>query len=380
MTQTISSDIKLQRTRRAHKQMRVAHCLRSEIVQGLLRPGEQLPTFDQMEKRFGISRGVLRQAVDCLKQDGFVKSIDRQGLFVANRPPHLNRYGLLLPSNPAAPNWSGLFRAMSNEAERINHSADGRRIAVYNDIHLDAFNESFEQLCYDVATRRLAGVILTPGTHDMARVAPVNQIDLPKVHLLDADEGVPSINSDERAYVHMALDWLKQRKRKRIAMLISSALMERKKSYLDICEQSIKRQWIQPVSDEYPQTARRVVELLMDHPVDRRPDALWIRDDNFVSSALAGLNEMGLRIGHDIDVLTTCNFPWPPPTDLPVKRLGYDVREFLEAGMRNIDRQVRGQPVPDLQYLKPVFEENLADRHPVVQLSGPVQKANAVYT
>ena len=359
MTQSPPLDSRPARNRRAHKQTHVAHCLRSEIVEGQFHPGEQMPTFDQMEQRFGISRGVLRQAIDRLKQDGFVESIDRQGLYVASRPPHLNRYGLILPGNPAAENWSRLSLALSNEAQRMNHSSDVRQIAVYHDIHPDALNKSFEQLCYDVATRRLAGVILAPGTPHMAMAEPLNQPDLPKVHLLDADENPPSINSDERTHVEMALNWLKHRKRQRIAMLVSSALIDRQKSYLDVCERVVKRQWIQPVCNDHPHTARRIVELLMDRPASQRPDALWIRDDNFVSSALAGLNDLGLRIGSDIDVLASCNFPWPPSTDLPVKRLGYDIRAFLEAGLQSIEKQVHSEPVPDLQYIKPVFEEDL---------------------
>lgn len=379
MTHSVSPDIKLPRTRRAHKQTRVVDCLRNEIVEGGLRPGQQIATFDQMEKRFEISRGVLRQAVGCLKQDGFVESIDRQGLYVAARPPHLNRYGLIFHSNPAAHNWSRLFLALSNEAQRINHSSDGRQIAIYHDIHPDAVGPSFEQLRYDVAARRLAGVIMMPGTHQMSRAAPLHRPDLPKVHLLDAFETAPSINSDELACVHMALDWLQQRQRRRPAMLISAELLEHKKSYLDVCEQVIRRTWIQPVSGDYPHTACRVVELLLDQPADKRPDALWIRDDNFVSSVLAVLNEMGLRIGHDIDVLADSNFPWPVPTSLPVKQLGYDVREFLEAGINNIDQQMRGESVPDLQYLKPLFAEDMAQRYPVSKPAGNTEKASDVY-
>ena len=55
MTQSPPLDSRPARNRRAHKQTHVAHCLRSEIVEGQFHPGEQMPTFDQMEQRFGGS-------------------------------------------------------------------------------------------------------------------------------------------------------------------------------------------------------------------------------------------------------------------------------------------------------------------------------------
>ena len=55
-----------------------------------------------------------------------------------------------------------------------------------------------------------------------------------------------------------------------------------------------------------------------------------------------------------------CNFPWPVPSAVPVKRIGYDAREVLEQCIRVIDMQRQGQTPPKQVLVEAVFEEELA--------------------
>jgi GntR family transcriptional regulator of arabinose operon len=60
---------------------------RSRIVEGVLIPGEKLPSESQLCAQFGVSRSVVRQAIRNLIQEGLVESIKGVGTFCRTRPP-----------------------------------------------------------------------------------------------------------------------------------------------------------------------------------------------------------------------------------------------------------------------------------------------------
>jgi len=62
----------------------VAVRLRDEIVSGRLRPGEKLPTEQQISETYGVSRPTVREAIGRLKHDGLVTTRQGAGAFVAD--------------------------------------------------------------------------------------------------------------------------------------------------------------------------------------------------------------------------------------------------------------------------------------------------------
>jgi GntR family transcriptional regulator len=67
-------------------QVRVADDIRIEIEQGKLPPGARLPTFDELAERYRCSLAVVRKAVDLLKQQGLIITMQGSGTFVRERP------------------------------------------------------------------------------------------------------------------------------------------------------------------------------------------------------------------------------------------------------------------------------------------------------
>ena len=84
-------------TEESSKWKRVVHAIKELIVSGEWKLGEKLPTYDELEVRFHVSRITLQQVVSQLKRDGYITSRVRQGLFVSQRPPHLTRIGIVVP-------------------------------------------------------------------------------------------------------------------------------------------------------------------------------------------------------------------------------------------------------------------------------------------
>lgn len=68
---------------------RLAALLAAQVEQGALRPGDRLPTEQQLAAQHGVSRTVVREAVHQLKSRGLLLSRQGSGVFVA--PPALNQ-------------------------------------------------------------------------------------------------------------------------------------------------------------------------------------------------------------------------------------------------------------------------------------------------
>lgn len=67
---------------------RLAAALIAQIDSGLLRPGDRLPTEAQLCLRHGVSRSVVREAVQRIKSRGLLLSRQGSGVYVAMPPVH----------------------------------------------------------------------------------------------------------------------------------------------------------------------------------------------------------------------------------------------------------------------------------------------------
>jgi GntR family transcriptional regulator len=69
-----SGDINLHRV--------IAVTLRSQIEEGVLRPGERLPSEEALRQQYSVSRSTVRQALDTLEREGLVSRHVGRGTFV----------------------------------------------------------------------------------------------------------------------------------------------------------------------------------------------------------------------------------------------------------------------------------------------------------
>lgn len=68
----------------------VIRALQGLIRDGTFHPGDRLPTERELAERFGVSRAVVREAIACLKADGYVVTRQGAGAYVAARPELLS--------------------------------------------------------------------------------------------------------------------------------------------------------------------------------------------------------------------------------------------------------------------------------------------------
>jgi GntR family transcriptional regulator len=100
-------------------QVRVADDLRMQIETGALRPGDKLPTMDELAATHMCSLAVIRKAIDLLKQQGLVISEQGRGMFVRERP-HARRHGI---DRYSKSRWRAGKPILTAEAESQGHTA-----------------------------------------------------------------------------------------------------------------------------------------------------------------------------------------------------------------------------------------------------------------
>lgn len=350
-------------TQMRHTKTREVHTeLRTRIVDGRYRPGERLPTFDEMEREFDVSRMVLQQAVGKLRTEGFVRTFHRKGLFVADAPPHLCRVALVFAGSPETPDWSRMSTAMVNETKRLErehpdwqfHVLEGARNGP------DGVGPNLLALEADIRAHRVAGVIFAPRTFDLAQRPALADPAVPKVFICAPEVLVqpPIVGVDSTALYRRALARLVGKGRRRIAILHMADTTKEIDHAALFGEFGLElhRPWLQWVGRSHPQFAESIVSLLLDYPAPERPDGLIIADDNLIEYAAAGIAGSGLRVGSELDVIAHCNWPWPLPSVLPMERIGFDATDILRRAIECVVATRHGEQPPPIQKVPPLFE------------------------
>ena len=342
----------------------VAQELRTRIVSGEFQPGSRLPTRSTLEQQFGTTTLTVQRAFDDLARDGFIISEGRRGTFVAEAPPHLTRYALVFPDSPAEPHWSPVWNTLCSEAARIE--AQGRRkIPCYYYVNQHHNSDGYQQLLHDIRFHQLAGIMYAFNPDLLEGTALAEACKIPAVGLADTDirQQLPVVSISYASFLEKALDDLAQRGKKRVAILAPVSLGRYSGEYFQRAAAArglaTEPYWWQPVEIGAPTTASSQAHLLMNPNQRVRPDALIIANDNLVEPAMQGLSAAGVSVPGDIEIVAHCNFPLTTPSPAPMRRLGFNVRQVLQAFLDTIDCQREGRAAPAQTKISAVFEDEI---------------------
>jgi len=335
--------------------------LRGRIISGDYPRGGQMPTFDQMVGEFGLSRATVQLAIRHLREEGFVTSMDRRGLFVVENPPHLCRFGLVFPSAPGERRWTRFAAALQAEALVLERQRAALSFELHHDVAARGDPAHSRAVIEAALHHRVAGLVLVRGTGHLVAEGNLleNGIRCAGINY-DPDElpGVPLVNTDPEMFYRKALLRLGEMGRKRVAIVTGSPKIVATPEMFARAGLHTKDHWLCRVSPE-SEGAPNVVQLLFDYEKEERPDALIIGTDALVEDALGTLHQMEMLVGRDLDVVAHCNWPWPVRSPLPIERLGFHMHDFLDAAMRAISLQREGEAFAPLCRVPAVFENEL---------------------
>jgi GntR family transcriptional regulator len=100
----------------------IADDLREQIESGALPPGSQLPTEDELRRRYSASRNTVRDAITRLKGQGLIQTRAGQGTFV---PDKIDPYVTVLTAGPQSARLGETVAQLSNVSatERVTSRA-----------------------------------------------------------------------------------------------------------------------------------------------------------------------------------------------------------------------------------------------------------------
>ncbi len=345
------------------KAKKVTDLLRARIV-ARMKPESRLSSYPELEREFGVSRGVVREAINQLKREGFIYSLDRRGMYVSDRSPHLSRFGIVFADNPSSRQWPRFYTALQNEADALARERNDLRFSFYHDIARGPGTQGYQRLAADARAHRLAGVLLAPCCHAICHNSRLIPDSVPRMYICGWPQTghVPSASVDSRHMMDRMVQWLRANNRKRIAVLVMWGNHEFPRRWLEQYGIPHRPSWYQVAGRDNVYAVRYIISLLMDYPVNERPDGLIIIDDNITEHAIAGLLECGIRIGEDIDVIAHCNWPWPVPSSVPIQRVGFHARHVIEAAICGIRAMRAGQRLPANETRVPALFENEIDK------------------
>lgn len=354
------------RTRTAAKQGLILSALRRDIVEGRLAPGSQLPTRATLEREFQVSSATLQRALDRLIDHGFVYARGSSGTYVSENPPFLSRFGLVFPYVNNGTNWSRFWVSLRSEAELLTHENPVKSIPLYygmGDSQPD--RNEFDKLLRHLEEHRIAGLIFAGPMFPFKGTPVLDMPGVPRVAIGPADgNGVPIVSLDPLSLLDPALDHFAKSGCKRVALMGHAGLLSNP-NYIarwaaGVTNRGMKYdpRWIMGLDVIHPSFARNATHLMMSTSVNERPDAFFIADDNLVEYATAGLVDASAASG--VQIVAHCNFPWPTPSVLPAKRLGFDTREALRKCVEIIDIQRAGGRAPEVTEIRPKFEDEMA--------------------
>ena len=366
----------------AKKRERICQHFQGRILAGELKAGEQLPAQTELARQFGVSPVTVQRSVESLARQGFVRTRRRGGTYVAERPPHLCRYGLVFidtPGNPAT--WTLFHSAVANEGIRLA-KRHGIQLAAYHGVdgHLDG--DEYRRLLDDVREGTLGGIILACYPSMLLQTPLVQDPDLPRVAIMGLPPvaGIPRVFGDVEQLIDRALDFLAAQGRKQVAIVASDGMFRHCPGHFlpALHKRGFPAEpWRIQIVDRRPSEAvNHCVRLLLRSGQKDRPDGVLVLDDNLVEHACAGLVAAGVRVPDDVTVVAQCNFPWPPPAVLPVERIGFDVGRMLTACIDSINRQRRGEAVEPWTRIPAVFEEERRDGDDPSDLSDPSDRSD----
>lgn len=349
------------------KQSEILGIVRGQIISNKIPPGGRLPTRLELEKKFNASSVTIQKALDQLAQEGFIEAHGRRGTFVSDKPPHLTRYGLVFTSRPpASGDWNRWWQTLENEARVMNEREGLNWVMYYNvDPRVRTGNE-YEELAEDVKSHRVAGLLFACHPFIFHNTPVLDHPGVPRIAFTGEpyQPGMGAIQFNGHAQTEKMFGFLRKQGRKKLATLCNASADHQGTDSVKIAKQygmEARPYWMQGVPLLEPTWGQNVVHLMMTLAPANRPDALWIKDDNLIEHACAGLVDAGVRVGKDLDVVAHCNFPWHTPSILPVKRCGFDAREMLRSAIQFIDGKRRKKRVPTTYVLDAYFEEELPE-------------------
>jgi DNA-binding LacI/PurR family transcriptional regulator len=329
------------------KRQQLVEELKDWIIKGDMKSGDCLPTYEELNNRFDASRATFHHVLNQLKQDGFVVGVERKGTFLAKNLPCHSRFAIVFESDEQDNVfWSKLAR----EAQQISRRNPKCRFQIF---HNDDTQGDMESLQDQLRRRMVAGIFFffNPDKGVAKTIAQENP-SIPKIFCQPYDRAscLCIVRLDAESCVVKVMEEAASQGVGKIG-LISRGEQSLIKPFREVAERiglTTRPEWILSAPEKYIGSVKNLVWLLMSLPNENRPEALYITDDNLLPLVQSALVEVGVKVPDELKLICHFNFPDHSQPVLPVKKVGYDVRDILNKGVEMIRSHNTDSPVKEV--------------------------------
>ena len=297
--------------------------LRESILGGEYKPGQQLDSEAQLCRRFGVSRGPVRQALATLVQERLVSRVPGKGTFVSEHSGRQKRSKQKLGQIAVLIDASGSLDdnfCVLEILEGINQAA-GDLAGQYKFVYeFHRFSDERDHFASDMfSSDEYDGFLIIPFTHycvDFLSVMPPTT-SAPVVGFFRHihSEAITQYYIDHEAAAYRAAQLLISFGHKRIAMLLTAerALNIAGRERLSGCKRAMREAGIDGDAmlslrvNNDPQSIRHATrQLLAD---TESPTALMISGGLMVPAATQAIRAAGLSVPDDLSVIAFDDVP-----------------------------------------------------------------------
>ncbi len=335
-----------QRRRTATKRDEIISFYRGKILSGSLASGEQLPTHEEVRLKFKTGSVTVQKAFDILAEQGFVNTIPGHLSVVSEKLPSSSRIAVVIPGSDNLLE-NRFFMSLFNMVKKKQvHSEYDFEPYLINLMRGEADDDDSFRLSRDASSNALKGVVLatTPTIED--RELKRIQKTCPIV-LLRSDPADYSLTSclfidHYGSFFEKSVELAKASGRRQVALFLNGTISDKNiGKILKLIADSnleIRPEWLHGFDISQPKWAANVAGLLFSQEKSKRPDTLFIMDDNLVEDVSAALKNIAGLSPDELLVVAHANYPEITKSHFPAKRVGFDVLEILEKSGMMIDR------------------------------------------
>ncbi len=208
--------------------------------------------------------------------------------------------------------------------------------------------ERERQVVRSLLERRVDGLIIAPAEGDHHYLAAELPRKFPIVAINRMIESVPcgGVMSDNEGGARSAVEYLVGRGHQKIGAIVASAGLMTSRERLAGFREGMKAVGL-PVRSEWlaagsvwPEGARRAAIKIFS--MRERPTAIMSGSSRLTLGIMLALKELGLRHGHDVEIIGFDNFPWAPLLDPPMPIVNQPTREIGLRSVRMVTDMIAG--------------------------------------
>jgi len=311
------------------------------IEEGILQAGERLPSERALTEMCGVSRPIVRLALDDLAKDGYLQKVPGKGAFVAPRSRKRTIGCVFPPVNPHIRYpWSlVLAQAIAREV---------RTRGFEHITYLLTSAQDYARLKRDVEERRIEGLLVTTGVADpMPEVPAVYYSAFGKHYSVDIDwlylayqAVVLLFQHGKRNIALLTPYWIEAINGQHILRGYQDALREHNLPF--------RKEWVvdshQEEGSGAEEAGAEAVRRLWES--DRHPDGIIFADDFQALGGTQVLVDLGVGVPDEVMVATHMNKGYTLSYPVPVLGLRIDPEAIAREMMTMLDLLMDGTEPP----------------------------------